>query len=329
MIIHFLGKGPANQISGGYLYNHYVLDYLAAVGYSVRYHEDSTRLDVIDGNDCVIVDSLVLYESAEVLLTMACRTVLLLHVVPDTSKSPSKHITIKPGVLESLYARSLIVVTGNDSLRQVRRCFPNLHLNAVCLEPGVPANWREKKEHSDSANNLLCIANYADYKGHRELFQCLEALRDLNWTLNVFGNTNIQPGFYDDLSEQVSQHECAGRICCRAEIAHNDVNQQMLKSDLLIHLSEHESYSMVIAEAIASGLPVFSYRTGNHEVFGTSGLVRYIDDLDTDNVCTELRKIMAHPPAYARLRRNATWKRRDWNDVGRDFARLLEERLWN
>jgi glycosyltransferase involved in cell wall biosynthesis len=329
MIIHFLSKGSADQISGGYLYNRYVLDFLVATGYTVRYHEDSTRLDAISRNDCVIVDSIVLVELAELLLSMTCPTVLLLHVVPDASTPLHKQIAIEPEALEPLYARSLIVVTGNNSLRRVRRSFPNRHLDAVCLEPGVPANWFEKREYSETAITLLCVANYVDYKGHLALLKCLEGLQDLDWTLHLFGNTKLQPDFYDDLAARVSKHGLVDRIFCRAEIAHDEVNRQMLKSDMLIHLSEYESYSMVIAEAIASGLPVFAHRTGNHEVFGTSGLVHYIDDLQIDKVQTDLRSFMEVPSTYARLRRNATWQQRDWNDVGRDFAHLLEKHLWN
>lgn len=329
MIIHFLSKGSADQISGGYLYNRYVLDFLVATGYTVRYHEDSKRLDAISRNDCVIVDSIVLVELAERLLPMTCPVVLLLHVVPDASAPFHKQIAIEPDALEPLYARSLIVVTGNDSLRRVRRSFPNRHLDAVCFEPGVPANWFEKRDYSETARTLLCIANYVDYKGHLALFRCLEGLQDLDWTLDIFGNTKLQSDYYDALLAWLSQHGLADRIFCRAEIAHDEVNRQMLKSDMLIHLSEYESYAMVIAEAIASGLPVFAHRTGNHELFGTSGLVHYVDDPLTEKVQTDLRSFIEVPSAYTRLRRNAAWQRRDWDDVGRDFAHLLEKHLWN
>ena len=112
-------------------------------------------------------------------------------------------------------------------------------------------------------------------------------------------------------------------------MAHDEVNNQMLNSDLLVHLSEDESHSMVVAEAIASGLPVFACRTGSHDTFARSGLVHYVDEPDTSIVDAELRALMENPAVYARLRRSATWQKRDWNDVGREFALLLETQLWS
>jgi hypothetical protein len=45
MNIRFFSKGPPEQISGGYLYNKYVLDYLRLAGAAVTYHADAGGVD--------------------------------------------------------------------------------------------------------------------------------------------------------------------------------------------------------------------------------------------------------------------------------------------
>jgi len=99
----------------------------------------------------------------------------------------------------------------------------------------------------------------------------------------------------------------------------------MLESDLLVHFSEHESFSTVTAEAIACGLPVFAHRTGNAHVFGRSGLVYYFDG-DDDDATAALRALIEDESAYAGLRRINGADRRTWQDVGQEFVTLLERR---
>src|SRR5688572_7373042 len=116
MRLHFLSKGPIEQISGGYLYNKYLVDYLRGVGMTVRYHPGAAELKDIDVHDVLIVDSLALLSAARELLTVRADIVLLLHVVPDPAALGSRGET----VLAALYRRSRVVVTGNSTLTSLR-----------------------------------------------------------------------------------------------------------------------------------------------------------------------------------------------------------------
>jgi glycosyltransferase involved in cell wall biosynthesis len=94
------------------------------------------------------------------------------------------------------------------------------------------------------------------------------------------------------------------------------VNEEMLRADLLVLLSQHESYSMVTAEAIACGLPVLSCPTGNAESFGRSGLVRHVDHVSAGQA---LRGLISDSGDYGRLRRAGHREGRTWLDVGAEF----------
>ena len=52
------------------------------------------------------------------------------------------------------------------------------------------------------------------------------------------------------------------RITFRGPVPHEEVQQAMATHDLLVHLSERETFGMTLVEAISSGLPVLATRSG-------------------------------------------------------------------
>lgn len=329
MRVHFLSGGPADQVSGGFLYNRFILEHLERIGHDLRYHATPADLHRIAARDIIVVDGIVLPELAAILLSLRCPIILLLHVAPGISVRPPFSIARASDALEALYARSRIVVTGGDTLCRLRKSVPRTQLDAVCIEPGVPADWHEKQRYAPVANRLLCIANYIEGKGHLALFRCLDGLRDVDWRLELYGNTRLEADYYEQLVARASEYQWADRVFFGKEIDHSVVNRRMLESDLLLHFSGYESYSMVVAESIAAGLPVFARKSGNHARFSKSGIVRYIDDPESRRSRLALRALCEDPSAYAGMRRDAAWRKRGWQDVGREFASLLEEHSWN
>jgi glycosyltransferase involved in cell wall biosynthesis len=153
------------------------------------------------------------------------------------------------------------------------------------------------------------------------MLDALAALRDLPWHLTVRGNPDFDPTHFSELRSRVSACGLAERIELLGPVPHAAINGEMLRADLLVHFSRHESYSMVTAEAIACGLPVLSYRTGNASVFGTSGLVRYLDDDDAE--IEALRTLIENAAAYSELRCSGRPVTRTWQEVGREFLGWL------
>jgi glycosyltransferase involved in cell wall biosynthesis len=139
--------------------------------------------------------------------------------------------------------------------------------------------------------------------------------------LTVRGNTDFDPEYHRALVRLVEELGLADRIALLGSVPHDGVNEEMIAADLLVHLSEHESYSMATAEAIASGLPVLSYPTGDAETFARSGLVRHVDGSDEQ---AALRRLIADPGDYRCLRRRGPRMFRTWQQVGRDFVDWLQ-----
>ena len=316
MSIRFLSEGPLAQVSGGYLYNRYLIEQLRRSGADTRYYEKPPELEKFDASDIVVVDSLIVDRLADRLLRTPARVLLLLHVVPSFSGSA--------GLLNSLSERAEVVVTGERTLDALRGRIETSP-SAVKILPGVPHGWRVKERFAGSARKLLCVANYIPGKGIDRLIDVLTELRDLPWSLTVHGSGDYDPGYYQQLLQTVHSRGLCERIRLREAISHEEINSKMVESDLLVHFSRNESYSMVTAEAIASGLPVLSYRTGECASFQQSGLVHYVDD-DGESDVAALAQLIRERASLGRFRRSESWRVRTCRDVGREFLEFLGRR---
>lgn len=312
MQIHFLSRGPIDQISGGYLYNRYLVEHMRSEDFAVTYHASVQGVAAASHRDVLIVDGLVLPDLASQLLDVPGRLILLLHVVPEPQALGAEGAR----VLADLYRRSRVVVTGDSTLTSLRNELAQVGVDTVKIEPGVPGHWRAKTGYSDRARSLLGVANYIPGKGIARLIEALAGVRDLDWHLTVRGNTAFDPSHYRAMCETVGEHGLSDRIDLLGPVPHDTVNEEMLRADLLVLLSQHESYSMVTAEAIACGLPVLSCPTGNAESFARSGLVRHVD---RDSAGQALRGLLADPDEYRHLRRTGPHESRTWLEVGAEF----------
>ena len=153
------------------------------------------------------------------------------------------------------------------------------------------------------------------------MLDVLQELRHLPWTLTVHGNAAFDPFYFRCMRRRIRDYGLADRVALLGPVPHDAINHEMQCSDLLVHFSQRESYSMVTAEAIACGLPVLSYRTGNAGAFARSGLVRYLDEeYGEANVLGDL---IEDSGTYAQLRRIGNRETRTWQDVGSEFVSWL------
>jgi len=314
MSIRLLSRGSPDQVSGGYLYNRYLLEHLRLAGHEVAYHADASAIESFGAGDTVIVDSLVIAATAERLLSARANVVLLLHMIPEGDES----------LIEALYRRSRIVVTGDSTLTCLRERLASDGVDAVKIEPGVPAHWRSKRRYADTARQLLTVANYIDGKGIERVLDVLLPMKDLPWVWTVYGNTALDPSYFGAVAHKAAAYGLSDRVKLLGPISHDAVNEQMVAADLLVHFSCRESYSMVTAEAIAAGLPVLSYRTGNFGAFSRSGLVRYLDHGTGGG--DALSALIGDCQAYGSLRRARHTEQRTWQDVGREFLDWMSTR---
>ena len=171
----------------------------------------------------MIVDSLVIAATAERLLSARANVVLLLHMIPEGDES----------LIEALYRRSRIVVTGDSTLTCLRERLASDGVDAVKIEPGVPAHWRSKRRYADTARQLLTVANYIDGKGIERVLDVLLPMKELPWSWTVYGNTALDPSYFGAVAHKAAAYGLSDRVKLLGPISHDAVNEQMVASDLV------------------------------------------------------------------------------------------------
>lgn len=107
-----------------------------------------------------------------------------------------------------------------------------------------------------------------------------------------------------------------------------DVPDLMRAADLFAFPSRYEACSLVMLEALASGLPVITAQTaGGAEIVEEAGGTVLSDPGDTEALARALRTLLAEPDRLAHLSKGAraTAKNYSWERMARQYLDLFEE----
>jgi glycosyltransferase involved in cell wall biosynthesis len=121
--------------------------------------------------------------------------------------------------------------------------------------PDLRSSYRTKYGITNSTPLLISVGRMDSNKRLDYLFRALAHLKDTyDFRVLVIGNKQgVQAKKYQQLATQLT---IADRIIWTGIVHHSEIIRMYTASDLLVHLSREENFSVVVAEAMASGLPV-------------------------------------------------------------------------
>jgi len=298
--------------SGGNAYDRRVCAGLAASGWSVREHavrgawpvpSPTERADLarvlaaVPDDAVVLLDGLIASAVPDVLVPQArrLRLVVLVHMPLDDDAEG-----------EALCAATAVVTTSDWTRRRLLDRYPlrtdRVHVATPGTDPAPVAAG------SDAGSRLLCVAAVTPHKGHDLLVEALATLPDLPWSCVCVGALNRAPDFVDRLRRQNSRIQFAGpRTGAELDAAY-------ASADLLVLASRGETYGMVVAEALARGIPVLATAVGGlSESLGCApdgslpGLL--VEPGDPAALADAVRRWLSEPDLRVRLRRSARDRR--------------------
>ncbi|WP_206606317.1 glycosyltransferase family 4 protein [Steroidobacter cummioxidans] len=230
--------------------------------------EDAQRqLSALPADSLVVIDGLALGAMPEVVHAHKdrLRMVGLIHhpLAAETGLSPELVSRLHESERRALQAMRLVVVTSQRTGRALAD-FDVASDRIAVVEPGVdqPRHADERVCDPDAPVRMLCVATVTARKGHELLVDALTDLTEMDWTLTCVGSVERSPATVRALKMRIEASGLEDRVTLMGELDEAALQRQFRAADLFVLATHYEGYGMVVAQALAHGLPIISTRTG-------------------------------------------------------------------
>ena len=176
--------------------------------------------------------------------------------------------------------------------------------------------------------HMLCVATLIPRKGHEVLIRALGALEHLEWRLTCVGSFDRHPETVAALRAQVERAGLGDRISFAGESDTDGLSRHYDTADLFVLPTLFEGYGMVVAEALARGLPVVATDTGaiGELVGDTAGML--VPPGDAGALTDALHRVITDRAWRARLAEGARAARAQlptWQQACAQVADVLRQ----
>ncbi len=339
-----LVPGDLESRTGGYGYDRRIIEGLRARGWSVsvraldvsfpfptrtaREHAARVLAEIPDAS-LVLVDGLAFGAMAEEAERerQRLRMVALVHhpLGAETGIPIEQSVMLEKSERVALASARLVVVTSRATMESLAayRVPPD---RIVVVEPGTDRRSLARGSR-DGTVHVLCVASLVPRKGHETLIDALVELSDLDWRLTCVGSPARHPQTVRRLEEKVAAAGLADRVTLAGELGEADLAASYDAADVFVLPTFHEGYGMVVAEALAHGLPVVSTPTGAIPdlVGADAGIL--VPAGDVMALAEGLRRVMSDRTLRAHLAEGARYARDrlpTWDAAAAAMAAALE-----
>jgi glycosyltransferase involved in cell wall biosynthesis len=271
------GLDDPARASGGNAYDRRVCHGLAALGWAVHQHPIAgawprpgaaghaalaRAVQQIPDGAVVLLDGLIASAAPEALVPQArrLRQVVLVHMPLGHRPPDDEAAAVRTRERAVLSAAAAIVTTSAWTRRRLGELYA-LPTNRVHVaEPGVDAAGLAPG--TAAGDSLLCVAAVTPDKGHDVLLDALAMATDLSWRCACVGSLDREPAFADGVRRRARDGGLGDRMHFTGPRTGPELDRAYAAADLVVLASHAETYSMVVAEALARGLPVIVAEVG-------------------------------------------------------------------
>ncbi len=354
--IVFLVPGELASLTGGYAYDRQIIAGLRDTGWQVRILAAgegfpwpdartqaalASRIAGLPDGSTVVADGLAMGAMPDIVQAHGQRLdwVALVHhpLALETGCSALQSQQLFDSERRALRWARRVIVTSRATARALRAY--GVHDSRISVvEPGtsvadVVSRRDEVKSLTDGGHstpartlNLLCVATVTARKGHAVLIEALAGLQDRPWALHCAGSTTRDRDTAATVRTAVAAHGLDDRVHLHGEVDAVRLAELYARAEVFVLPSFHEGYGMVLAKALAHGLPIVSTTAGAipDTVPTEAGLLAPPGDVLA--LREALRRMMDDPALRVRLAEGARAARTrlpDWPQAVERFGRAL------
>ncbi len=274
----FAVPGDLAAPTGGYAYARRVLELMPEHGIAMRHlalpggyphpspeelAETARRVADTTPDAVLFIDSLAFGAMPEDLVTgFGRRIVALVHhpLAHETGLTPERQAELLSSEARALAHAQGVVAASPLTGRLLAQEFGVPAERITVAEPGTDPAPRSRG--TGAPVQLLTVGAVSPRKGYEILVRALAGLADLDWRLAVAGATDRDPAAVEALERAVAESGVAERIRLAGEVDDGTLEELYDAADVFVSASLFEGYGMVLAEAMARGLPLVASTGG-------------------------------------------------------------------
>lgn len=274
----FAIPGDLKSPTGGYAYDRRVLELLPAFGVSIRHlrlaasFPNPTPKDIADtdrliaatpASATILFDGLAFGALPERSLVCGGRRLIAVVHHPlylETGLPHQRKVELKDSETAALQRANQVVVTSRATARILSSELGLDTQKITVAEPGTDPARRATG--TGAPLHILAVGAVSPRKNYDSLIVSLAALKDLDWRLTIAGALDRHPQAVQLLNDTITEKGLTDRVTLAGKVVPATLDRFYESADLFVSASLFEGYGMVIAEAMARGLPIVTTTGG-------------------------------------------------------------------
>lgn len=343
MNIGLIIYGDLETLTGGYLYDRKLVDYLKAQGdrvevislpwrdYGRHLTDNFSRplLRRLDGNrfDVLIQDEL--NHPSMFLLNLWLKKrarypiVTLVHLLRCSESRPA-WMNRMYGAVERRYFRTVdgAIFNSNTTRAAVSQLIGRDISGVVAypgrdhLDYGLPTEGVAQQARRAGPLRVIFLANVLPGKGLNTLIDALSQMPPSSWRLMAVGSLTMDPSFSQSIRDQIARAGLSDNVELVGAVPNDEIPGYLVKNHVLVVPSRYEALGIAYLEAMRFGLPVIATTAGGaHEIISHGEVGFLTSPGDVNMLAQYLRQINQDRDqllrmslaAYKRISSHPTW----------------------
>ena len=338
----FAIPGDLKATTGGYAYDRQVLELLPAFGVPVSVLplpgsfpnptpgdlEETRRIIAKRSSDSVlVVDGLAYGAFPECIITeIKGRVIGLVHhpLFLETGLPHARKVELKDSEARALQRANHVIVTSRATKRILTEHMGLSSEKITVAEPGTdPA---QRATGTGAPLQILSVGAVLPRKGYDLLIEALAPLRDIDWRLTIAGALDRHPQAVEAVQSAIRAHGLDDRVTLAGKVVPATLERFYESADLFVSASLFEGYGMVLAEAMARGLPIVLAAGGAAADTAGEAAALHVEAGNVAELTAALRRALTDKKLRDRLA-DAAWEAGrtlpTWHETARRIAAVI------
>ena len=342
--IAFAIPGDIELPTGGYMYDRRVLALLLQMGVEARHvvlpasfpeptaadlHETGRLLAATAPGDPLMIDGLAYGAMpAEVIARARGGIIALVHhpLCLEAGLSKARQDALYALEKAALGMAKRVVVTSRVTARTLATDFAVPGDKITVAEPGTDPAPRAKGSEGGPIQ-LLSIGAIVPRKAYDILVRALGSVQDRDWRLTIAGPSDRSPEALAAVRAAILETGQGDHVTLAGPLSHEQLADHYATSDALVMASLYEGYGMVLAEALARGLPIVCTTGGAAAETVPDDAAIKVAPGDERALADAVKRIL-HDAGLRRRMAESSWTAGQrlprWEDTARIIAGVIE-----